>query len=104
MRKLIFLILLAVVNSSAMAEWKSVNEVDAFTDKKVRYAVYDDANHRLQISREKAGVWMFVTRKKIGTFEPNGIIELRVDKNKAKEINPVSLNKMADSRMKCNFE
>lgn len=66
MRKFILMILLVIMSNSAMAEWKSVNEVDAFTDEKVRYAVYDDANHRIQISREKAGVWMFITRKKLG--------------------------------------
>lgn len=35
--------------------------------------------------------------KKIGSFEPNGLIELRVDKNKSKEINPVSLNQIFKS-------
>lgn len=40
---------------------------------------------------------MFITRKKLGSFEPNGLIELRVDKNKSREIDPISLNQIFKS-------
>jgi hypothetical protein len=90
----IIVLLLFTFSLPASAEWVSVNKVDAFTDKKVMYAVYSDENHRVQISRQGTAVWMFVTRKKIGTFEPNTLIELRVDKNKVLEFDPPVMNKI----------
>lgn len=45
------------------------------------YAAYSDDEHRIQLSHEGNSVWIFLSRKKPGIFEPNGIIELRVDKN-----------------------
>lgn len=90
----IFVFLLFALSMPAFAEWASVNKVDPFTDKKVRYAVYSDENHRVQISYQGTAVWMFVTRKKIGTFEPNTLIELRVDKNKTLEFDPPAMNKI----------
>lgn len=92
--KNIFVFLLFAFSSPAFAEWTSVNKVDAFSDEKVRYAVYDDQDHRVQISHQGTAVWMFVTRKKIGTFEPNKLIELRVDKNKTLEFDPPKMNKI----------
>lgn len=72
---------IAAFAASAYAEWGAVNEIDAFTDEQVRFAFYSDAEHRIQFSREVNGVYMFVTRKKIGTFDPEGTIEVRVDSN-----------------------
>src|SRR3989338_9937587 len=92
--KNILVFLLFAFSSPAFAEWTSVNKVDAFSDEMVRYAVYDDENHRVQISHQGTAVWMFVSRKKIGTFEPNKLIELRVDKNKTFEFNPPAMNKI----------
>ncbi|MBS3998728.1 MAG: hypothetical protein KGZ67_15560 [Hydrogenophaga sp.] len=74
---------------AAYAEWIFVNKVDEFTDKQVRYAAYSDAEHRVQLSYEGKAVWVFISRKKIGTIEPNGLIEIRVDKNKPRVIDPV---------------
>jgi len=72
----------------ASAQWSFVNKVDDFTDKKVAFTVFSDDSHQIQISHQGSSVWMFITRKKLGTFEPNGIIELRVDTNKTMTIDP----------------
>lgn len=79
----------------AHAEWTYVNKIDEFTDKQVRYALYSDADHRIQLSHEGKAVWMFITRNKIGTIEPNGLIEMRVDKNEPRVIDPVESKRLA---------
>jgi len=81
---------------AAHAEWTSVNKVDDFTDEQVRYAAFSDADHRIQLSHEGKAVWMFITRKKIGTFEPNGLIEMRVDKNETRIIDPEKSKRLAE--------
>ncbi|WP_199457959.1 MULTISPECIES: hypothetical protein [unclassified Marinobacter] len=69
MYKLLATIIILLFAQAAHAEWTSVNKVDDFTDKQVRYAAFSDADHRIQLSHEGKAVWMFITRKKIGTFE-----------------------------------
>ncbi len=86
------------------ADWTFVNKVDEFTDKSVRYAVYSDANHRIQLSHQGEAVWMFISRKKIGTFEPNGTIEMRVDKNEARIVDPEKSKKLASLLGKSTFQ
>jgi hypothetical protein len=88
----------------AHAEWTSVNKVDDFTDKQVRYAAFSDADHRIQLSHEGKAVWMFITRKKIGTFEPNGLIELRVDKNEVRVVDPVKSKQLTELIGKPTFQ
>lgn len=69
-----------IMPSLVSAQWTSVNMVDDFTDEKINYALYSDDEHQLQISYEGSSVWMFITKQGIETFQPNGLIELRVDK------------------------
>jgi len=95
MFKIYIYIVFMLFSHFAYADWTYVNKVDDFTDKQVRYAEYSDADHRIQLSHEGKAVWMFITRKKIGTFEPNGIVELRVDKNEAHVIDPIKSKRLA---------
>ena len=95
MFKLITYVAFMLFTHNAYAEWTYVNKVDDFTDKQVRYATYSDADHRIQLSYEGKAVWMFITRKKLSTFEPNGLIELRVDKNEARVIDPEKSKRLA---------
>ena len=86
---------ICLFSASAMAKWDYVNKVDDFTDEKVMYASYSDSDHRIQLSHEGKSVWMFITRKKVGTFDPKGIIEVRVDDNKTNTTDPVKSKRMA---------
>ena len=95
---------MSIFPMSVMAGWEFVDKVDDFTDEKVLYAVYSDDEHRIQLSHEGDSVWMFITRKKIGTFEPSGIIELRVDDNKSRTIDPVKSKQLAELLGKTTFE
>lgn len=95
MRLKVVALLISLFPMFAMAGWGFVNKVDDFTDQQVMYAAYSDDEHRIQLSHEGDSVWMFITRKKIGTFEPNGIIELRVDDNKSLAIDPVKSKRTA---------
>lgn len=95
MSRLLTTIAFLLVAHSANAEWTFVNKADEFTDKQVRYAAFSDTDHRVQLSYEGTSVWMFITRKKTGTFDPNGLIELRVDKNESLTIDPVSSKRLA---------
>lgn len=91
-------------NYAAHAEWTSMNKVDDFTDKQVRYAAFSDAEHRIQLSHEGDAVWMFITRKKIGTFEPSGLIEMRVDTNVTRVIDPVESKRLAELLGRTTFQ
>jgi hypothetical protein len=107
MLRLLATMIVIFFTHAAHAEWTSVNKVDDFTDKQIRYAVYSDADHRIQLSREgKEGkaVWIFITRNKIGTFEPKGLIEMRVDKNKVRAIDPVKSKRLAELMGKPTFQ
>lgn len=83
MPKIIAALLLLSLAQLANAEWSAVNRVDDFTDEVVRFAVFKDDAHSIQVSRqgEDESVWMFIERTKIGQFHPYGSIEMRVDKN-----------------------
>ena len=64
----------------AHSEWGYVDSLDEFTDDPIRYAYYTDDDHYIQLSRHgDNSAWMYVTRKKIGSFEPNSPVEFRVD-------------------------
>lgn len=99
MHKKIMLLLLIFFPISGYANWNVISKIDDFTDDEVKFASYNDDHHHLQINRnEKTGyVWFFIKRKDIGSFEPNTIIEMRVDKNKVKEIDPKFLKRLSSS-------
>lgn len=88
MIRLFFALMLICFSQASQADWTSVNKVDDFTDKEVRYAEFNDAQHRIQLSHEGRTVWMFITRKGVGTFDPAGQVELRVDKNETRVVDP----------------
>ena len=94
MFKKIFFIVVAFVPTLALANWSYVDKVDDFTDEVVKYTAYTDSDHRIQLSRENNAVWIFITRKKTGTFEPNGIIQMRIDNNKMRETDPKKLKEL----------
>ena len=74
------ILLIVVGQSLAHAEWGFVDSVDDFTDEQIRFAHYSDDDHRIQLSRhDDNSVWMYITRKKFGSFEPNTPVEYRVD-------------------------
>src|SRR5690554_4663095 len=104
MYKLLTTIIILLFAQAAHAEWTSVNKVDDFTDEQVRYAAFSDADHRIQLSHEGKAVWMFITRKKIGTFEPNGLIEMRVDKNETMVVDPEKSKRLAELLGKPTFK
>jgi len=83
-----FITIATLLPTLALANWSYVDKVDYFTDEVVKYSFYGDKDHRIQLSRENGAVWVFITRKKTGTFEPNGLIEMRIDKNKMRETDP----------------
>lgn len=91
-------------SASAFSNWNYVNKVDDFTDEKVMFAAYNDSDHRIQLSHEGTSVWMFITRKKLGTFEPSGIIELRVDRNKTHIIDPAKAKLLSKLMKKSVFQ
>jgi len=104
MYKLLTTIIILLFAQAAHAEWTSVNKVDDLTDEQVRYAAFSDADHRIQLSHEGKAVWMFITRKKIGTFEPNGLIEMRVDKNETMVVDPEKSKRLAELLGKPTFQ
>jgi len=95
MLRLLTTVTIMLLTYTANADWVSVNKVDDFTDERVQYTAFSDADHRIQLSHEGESVWMFVTRKKIGTFEPDGLIELRVDKNDVRTVDPTKMKRLA---------
>lgn len=87
---------IALFSSSYFTAWESVNFIDEFTDEQINYSVFENADHSIQVSREiKGDVRMFIIRKKLGHFEPNGLIQLRVDSNDVLEVDPESSRRMA---------
>lgn len=91
----IIISLIIILPISVKAEWVSINKVDEFTDEKVSYATYSDDKHQIQLSREHDAVWMFITILNTASFEPKGVIELRVDKNAVLTVDPVKRQKLA---------
>lgn len=75
---------------SAMAEWSVENILDKATGQKVMSATYSDKNHQILINRKNNAVWMYINRKQAGSFERNGVVEIRVDNNRSKFIEPLS--------------
>lgn len=88
-----FLVTMMLLSCSVQAEWSVIDKIDDFTDEEVKAVVYDDLNVRLQFNIEtfhmivsndvsaSIGMMLYVTSKS-GLFEPNSILELRVDKQK----------------------
>ena len=88
---LVFLCLLMISNlGHAQSVWTVVDEVDPFTDEGIKAVVYEDDTHRIQISIENEKSLAMYLRLKRGTFEPNTILEMRVDKNPMMESKPMS--------------
>ncbi len=81
-------IVLILLSIPAYSNWAYVNEIDSFTDEHNRLVTFSDSEHYIQLSYKGSAVWMFIRRKNTGEFEPLGLIELRVDKNKTFVINP----------------
>ena len=104
MLKKIISTFIALLPMYAFANWSYVDKIDDFTDKAAKYTAYSDDNHRVQLSRENSAVWIFITRKSLGTFEPNGLIEIRVDKNKMRETDPKKLKKLAKLLGRSTFQ
>ena len=84
--------MLAFLPLLGFADWSHIDKVDDFTDESIKYAVHISPHHDIQVSRENGSVWMFITRKDIGTIEPDGIIEYRVDKNGTREVDLAGLS------------
>lgn len=97
MYKIINILIIFCWAISAHANWKVVEKQDEFTDEKVKFIAFSNDTHRLQISRhnETGYVWFFITRKEFGTFEPDSLVELRVDKNDTKNIDPKFLKRLS---------
>ena len=82
----------------ALAEWGFVDSVDNFTDEPIQFAYYSDDEHRIQLSRlDDNSVWMYITRKKIGTFEPDRNVEYRVDQGILRGENTISFSRLKES-------
>ncbi|MGC9422696.1 hypothetical protein [Vibrio sp.] len=96
LRKFIALTLM-LIPLSALSNWNTFNEVDDFTDETTKFLTYNDDNHAIQIQRnQKTGyVWLYITKKNIDTFEPNSIIEMRVDNNTTRSIDPAFLKRLS---------
>lgn len=90
--KKVLIVALILVSSIFGSEWRAISKVDDFTDQKVQFAVYEDDKHRIQLSREGDIVWMYVSIKTLDQFHPNGLIELRVDKNEVRKMSFKTLN------------
>ena len=97
------LALLLFLPTAAHADWYVINKTDEFTDEKVLAAVWEDEDHRIQISREHyvdpkgkedSQVVMFITIKTLDTFEPKTPIDLRVDENPATVLNAYELDEI----------
>ena len=91
------ILLFAAGHSLALAEWGFVDSVDAFTDEPIQFAYYSDDDHRLQLSRhDDNSIWMYITRKKIGTFEPDTNVEYRVDQGLLRGENTIDLSNLLE--------
>ena len=79
----------------ALAEWGVVDSVDDFTDERIQFTYHSDDDHRIQLSRhDDNSVWMYITRKKSGTFEPDTPIEYRVDQGVLRGESMVRLSRL----------
>ena len=96
MYKKAFILILALFPSLGFADWIHIDKVDDFSDESIKYALHISPHHTLQVSRENGMVWMFITRKDVGTIEPDGLIQLRVDKNKTLKIDPAKAKRMEE--------
>ena len=91
------ILLFTAGHSLALAEWGFVDSVDAFTDEPIQFAYYSDDDHRLQLSRhDDNSIWMYITRKKIGTFEPDTNVEYRVDQGLLRGENTIDLSNLLE--------
>jgi hypothetical protein len=93
-----------MIPTSIFGQWSYVNSVDEFTDEKVNFVAYSDDEHQIQISYQGDAVWMFITKIGIESFEPNGLIELRVDKNETLTIDPEKLKELGKILGKQTFQ
>ena len=97
-KELMAILVIVVGQSFAHAEWAFVDSVDDFTDEQIRFAHYSDDDHRIQLSRhDDNSVWMYITRKKIGSFEPNTPVEYRVDQGRLRGESMVDFSMMVES-------
>ncbi len=89
---------LLMVPFTAMADWTYIDSIDPFTDEPSRAAIWEDESHRIQLSREKDGkaVWMYLTRKLSGSFEPDTPIEYRVDQLVLRGENMIDLHELLE--------
>jgi hypothetical protein len=97
-------ILILLLPMCVKAEWSFVNKVDDFTDEKVMFTSFSNDEHEIQLSYQDNAVWMFISRKKIGTIEPDGLIELRVDKSDVRLIDPVKSKSLAKLLGRSTFQ
>ena len=75
-------LLLLIISSQSLANWSFNESTDEFTDQNIKLVSFEDKNHFIQIQKDKDHkVWMLINKKK-GTFNPQGKVEIRVDKNK----------------------
>lgn len=88
-----WIVILFIIPMTIKAQWSAVNRTDPFTDEEIAYALYSDSLHDIQLSEEDGRIWMFIT-KKVGTFEPDGLIELRVDKYNLRKIDPPKMREL----------
>lgn len=102
---LYFVSLLNFLPLATQAQWTNITKIDDFTDDQINYVVFIDNDHEIQISRNNDGsVWMYITRKRIGTIDPKGIIELRVDRNETMIIDPEKYKTLSEIMGKPTFQ
>lgn len=84
MKIILLYIIFAVIGINLNAEWSSVSQDDAFTDKHIDIIIYEDDEHKIQL---QSADWLILTRKKQGFIDQNADITIRVDKNKVYKTN-----------------
>lgn len=78
MQKILLSILLCIITVSANDEWVYGSDIDAFTDKKKKYIIYNNKDHN--IAMDSLGVFL-IERKKYGKIYPYTDVLIRVDRN-----------------------
>ena len=92
MRNVALPLLISLLAATANAEWLYINKIDDFTDENIRAAVWQDDDHRIQLSRQEPtpeghrNIWIFINRKAPGTISPTGLVEYRIDKLDTREV------------------
>ena len=93
-----FALLVLITPATATADWTYIDSIDPFTDEPSKATIWEDNNHRIQLSRGKDGnqVWMYVTRKLPGSFEPNTPVEYRVDQYALRGENMITFHELME--------